>query len=162
MNQSAIITLLTLSLMTGGLASQPASAHEGPSWVDGCTMWDYGCSPMTGAEYGPLPPGMAMMQDGTWSDSLTRAQRKKIREITDELRPQMRELWDRISDQKHALYDAVRDKNDDKDVDALTKALGELIAQNIELNVRLRTGVDKVLTPAQRRHYRHLYSWSRY
>lgn len=82
---------------------------------------------------------------------LTQAQRDRIGKIIDETRPKMRKnAFDMMDNRKeiHALMK--QDKVDDKKLRTLTRRQGELMADEMYLQMKMRSDVHAVLTDEQR------------
>ena len=82
---------------------------------------------------------------------LTQAQRDKIGKIIDDTRPKMRKnAFDMMDNRKeiHALIK--QDKIDDKKLRTLTRRQGELMADEMYLQMKMRSDVHAVLTDEQR------------
>ena len=82
---------------------------------------------------------------------LTQAQRDKIGNIIDDTRPKLRKNAFDMMDNRKAIHALMQeDKMDDKKLRTLTRRQGELMADEMYLQMKMRSDIHGVLTDEQR------------
>ena len=167
-----------LVLATAGLISAGAGADSQPGYPPGMMMQGqpsggygpgmmggYGTGMMGGYGPGMMGGGMGMMGGGMgmmgfWSLNLSKEQRAKINQISDETRRKHWELMGKMQEQSGALrdlYDA--DKRDAAEIGKAYQKIFDLKRQMIETSVDAHNRMEAVLTKEQREQLRK--SWPR-
>lgn len=163
------LTVLTRLLISGfaismfGVLPATASADPDPEYCPGMMMQGpggHGPGMMRGyggGMMGGYGHGMVM---GIWSLNLSKEQRAKVNQISDDMRRKHWELMGRMQEQSSSLrnlYEA--DKWDAKEIGKIYQGIYDLKRQMIESFVETHNRMEAVLTAEQREQLRK--SWPR-
>ncbi len=182
MNKSTVLTRLLVSafaISMFGIFLATASADSDPEHAPGMVMpGSGGCGPGMMGGYGPgmmrgyghgmmgaYGPGMMGgyghgLMMGIWSLNLSKEQRAKANQISDDMRRKHWELMGRMQEQSSSLrnhYEA--DKWDAKEIGKVYQGIYDLKRQMIESSVETHNRMEAVLTAEQREQLRK--SWPR-
>ena len=146
------ITAASLALVTAGVSAQQEMGR-------GNAVFFTAPVPPPGMDAGPM--GMHGFGHGQMGDmdimrmaerlGLTQDQRDKIGKIIDETRPKLRKNGFDMMDNRKELHALMQeDKLDDKKLRSLTSRQGELMADMMYLQMKMRSDIRAVLTDKQR------------
>lgn len=145
----------------------PSMMMQGPGGYGPGMMGGYGYGMMRGYGHGMMGDyGMGMMGGygrgmmGYWSLNLSKDQRAKVNQISDEMRRKHWELMGRMQEQSSSLrnlYEA--DKWDAKEIGNAYQKIFDLKRQMIESSVDMHNRINEVLTKKQREELRKSGPW---